>query len=182
MQILKENKRVIVFLTVFVGSYFLLSAIYHWYLSLTFSPGHYPDFITYYVAKQSNDLINTFGYTGQIFPMPNHPAMAQFVNGRHVARIIEGCNAISVIILFVSFVLAFAKKIKTTFLFILSGVSIIYVLNILRVSLLCIGLYEYPESQALLHDILFPLVIYGVVLCLWVIWVKIVLKAKGNEE
>lgn len=143
---------------------------------------HYPDFITYYVAKQSNDLINTFGYIGQIFPMPNHPAVAQFVNGKHITRVVEGCNAVSVIILFVSFVLAFAKKLKTTLLFIFSGVSIIYALNILRISLLSIGLYEYPEAQTLLHDILFPIVIYGVVLCLWVIWVKIVLKTKGNEE
>jgi len=44
-------------------------------------------------------------------------------------------------------------------------------LNIFRIALLTTGLYKYPEYGTFLHDILFPLVIYGVVFLLWVFWV-----------
>jgi hypothetical protein len=40
-------------------------------------------------------------------------------NHKYVARIIEGCNAISIIILFISFVVSFSGK-KPTLLFILA--------------------------------------------------------------
>ena len=47
----------------------------------------------------------------------------------------------------------------------------IFILNIFRIALLTAGLYKYPEYGAFLHDILFPLVIYGVVFVLWIVWV-----------
>ena len=49
-----------------------------------------------------------------------------FYNGKYFARIIEGCNAVSVIILFIAFVIAFSGKWKTTFLFALVGSLLIY--------------------------------------------------------
>jgi exosortase family protein XrtF len=48
---------------------------------------------------------------------------------------------------------------------------LIFILNIFRIALLTKGLYKYPEYGTFLHDILFPLVIYGVVFVLWIIWV-----------
>jgi hypothetical protein len=38
-------------------------------------------------------------------------------NHKYVARIIEGCNAISIIILFISFVVSFSGKLNQHFLF-----------------------------------------------------------------
>ena len=101
---------------------------------------------------------------------------------KYLARIIEGCNAISVIILFASFIFAFSAKFKTTFLFILLGSALIFVLNILRIALLTIGLYYYPEYEEFLHNIVFPVVIYGVVFVLWIVWViKFSSYAKRND-
>jgi exosortase family protein XrtF len=92
--------------------------------------------------------------------------------GKAVGRIIEGCNAISVIILFISFVVAFSGKWKPTSLFILTGSLLIYVLNIFRIIFLVVLLYYYPTQEHLLHGVLFPLIIYGIVFILWVIWVN----------
>jgi len=77
-----------------------------------------------------------------------------------------------VIILFISFVIAFSGKIKTTLLFILLGSFIIHVLNVFRIALLCILMYYFPKQQHLLHGVVFPLIIYGVVFILWIIWVN----------
>jgi exosortase family protein XrtF len=45
-------------------------------------------------------------------------------------------------------------------------------LNIGRIALLCIALYDFPQMEHILHGVIFPLVIYGVVFLLWVIWVN----------
>jgi exosortase family protein XrtF len=54
----------------------------------------------------------------------------------------------------------------------LFGIILIHVLNIARIALLCIALYNLPQFEHLLHGVIFPLVIYGVVFLLWVIWVN----------
>ena len=92
--------------------------------------------------------------------------------GQNIARIIEGCNAISVIILFIAFIIAFSGKYKATLIYILLGSVFIYVLNIIRIVCLTVLLYKFPEYEHLLHGVLFPLVIYGIVFLLWVYWVK----------
>ena len=94
------------------------------------------------------------------------------INGDYLVRVVEGCNAMSVIILFLSFVLAFKKDWKTTFLFILAGSVLIYAFNILRIALLTIGIYEIPKYQELMHGTLFPIFIYGFVFLLWVFWIR----------
>ena len=68
--------------------------------------------MTHLVAKQSESLLNTFGYTAKVLPHPNEPSMKIVINNIYIARIIEGCNSISVIILFASFIVAFATKFK----------------------------------------------------------------------
>jgi len=102
--------------------------------------------------------------------------MHLLVNGKFVARIIEGCNAASIIILFVSFMLAFFGNLKPTLLYILAGSVIIYVTNIFRIGLMAVGIYEFPQYAHFLHTIAFPLVIYGSVFLLWVVWIIIYTK------
>jgi len=92
--------------------------------------------------------------------------------GKIVARIIEGCNAISVIILFVAFIIAFSGKLKVTFLYILGGSVLIYILNVFRIIFLTVLVYRFPNQEHFLHGVLFPLVIYGIVFLLWIIWVN----------
>jgi exosortase family protein XrtF len=75
-------------------------------------------------------------------------------------------------ILFVAFIMAFSGKLWSTIAFIFSGLLLIHVLNVLRIVLLIIGLLYYKPLENLMHDIVFPLVIYGVVFILWVIWVN----------
>ena len=160
----------------------VFSALYHFYLDSSEGSKYYPDYLTHLVAKQTEVLINGFGYNTQVVPHPDEPSMKVIVNGKYLARVIEGCNAVSVIILFISFVIAFSGKLKTTLLFILSGSVLIYAANLLRITLFTIAIYSYPEKQAFLHDILFPLVIYGFVFLLWIFWVNRFSNLKKKHE
>lgn len=152
--------------------YAALSFSYKLYLDFSDGSKYYPDYLTNLVAKQSQSLLQTFGYDATIAQHPHEPSMKLIINNKFVARVVEGCNAISVIILFISFMIAFAGKFKTTFLYILAGSVMIYVVNLLRIAILSIGLYHYPWRREELHTVIFPLIIYGMVFLLWMFWVN----------
>ena len=130
------------------------------------------DSFTQLVANQSATVLSWFDSKSYTMPHLKEPSVKLIYKGKYISRIIEGCNAISVIILFISFVIAFTGKYKNTILFIVLGSLLIHVLNIARIALLCVGLYHFPNLEHLLHGVIFPLVIYGVVFLLWVIWVN----------
>ncbi|MCL5130140.1 exosortase family protein XrtF [Algibacter sp. L4_22] len=152
--------------------YILLSVLYKFYLQFSDGSKFYPDYFTHLVGQQASSLLSTFGYDAQLLPHPSEPSLKLVLKGEYVARIIEGCNGLSVLILFVSFIVAFSGKLKTTILYILSGSVIIYVVNVLRIVILSIGIYSYPKQSEFLHSVVFPAIIYGVVFLLWVFWVN----------
>lgn len=160
------------FLGKFLLTYLLLTFVYQSYLGQFDVKKFEVDGMTQLVAEQTKDLVLFFNYDANILPNPTEASVKFFYNQKFMARIIEGCNGLSVIILFISFVVAFSGKIKTTFLFILGGSFIIHVLNVFRIALLCILMYYFPKQQHLLHGVVFPLIIYGVVFILWIIWVN----------
>lgn len=167
-----KYKSVIKFILTFLAVYILLSVAYKFYLDVSKESKYYPDYLTNLVARQSADLINVFGYQAQVLPHPDEPSMKLIINGKYLARVIEGCNSVSVIILFVSFIIAFSGTPKSTFLFILSGSVLIYVVNLLRIVVLTVALYHYPWRRDVLHTVVFPGIIYGMVFLLWIIWVN----------
>lgn len=179
-ELIQTNKAVIKFLVVFFGSYLVLALLYQGFLKYNPFENYYPDIITEAVAYQSYYFIDLLGYETSIFKDPNSPAMLVAINNTAVSRVIEGCNSISVIILFVSFIIAFSRGLKSTLIFLLLGSLCIYVLNVVRVSLLTLGLYFYKEYSSFMHDILFPLFIYGVVFLLWIYWIRNFKKHKVN--
>jgi exosortase family protein XrtF len=170
--LVQSNKAVIKFLIVFFGSYLVLASLYQAFLKYNPFENYYPDIITHAVAYQSYYFLDFLGYTTSIYKDADSPSMLIAINNVAVTRVIEGCNSISVIILFASFIIAFSRGLKSTLLFILLGSITIYVLNVVRVSLLTVGLYFYSEYNSLMHDILFPLFIYGVVFLLWLYWIS----------
>ena len=152
--------------------YGVLTLGYHLYLSFSDGSKYYPDYMTNLVANQTNALLNGIGYESEVLPHPNEPSMKVIIKGKYVARVIEGCNAVSIIILFLSFIVAFADRFRTTLIYGLAGSVIIYAFNLIRIVILSIGLYHYPWRRDVLHEVIFPMVIYGIVFVLWMVWVN----------
>jgi exosortase family protein XrtF len=159
---------------VFLGSFFLvyvvLTILYQAYLG-SFGPNQI-DSITTMVAHNTEQILQLFGADAKAIEAKSSLFIGLLYNQKYVARIIEGCNAMSVIILFVAFIVAFSGKLKPTLMYVFGGSIFIYILNVLRIVLLCILLYRFPEQEHFLHGVLFPLFIYSVVFILWVIWVN----------
>lgn len=176
-----KYKSVIKFILTFLLVYLLLTVVYKLYLQYSSGLKYYPEYITHLVSKQTEALLNTFGYSVELLPHPGEPSLKIIVNNKFLGRIIEGCNGISVIVLFISFIVAFSGTFKTTLFYILSGSVLIYTVNLLRIVALCLGLYHYPEYSDFLHDIIFPVVIYGMMFLLWIFWVNRFSKLKSKN-
>lgn len=180
---LQTYKPFLIFLTKFFLTYVVLTLIYKSFLNTYDKALFEIDFFTEVVANQSNYLINLVGVDSIIELHQNEATIKMIVNNKYVAKIVEGCNAISVTILFVAFVIAFKGTFKKTVSFLFFGVLFIHVLNIIRVAVISVALYHFPLYQQILHDVVFPLFIYGVVFLLWVIWVsKYSVYAKKNSK
>ncbi len=163
-----KYKPFLLFLGKFFLAYLILTFLYQLYLVRDLGK---TDKITTTVAKNAVQVLQLFDDSSLVTS-----GVDKFIlilhKGKPVARVIEGCNAMSIIVLFASFVIAFSGKMKQTFFFIFGGSLIIYILNILRIALLCILMYHYPRQEQLLHGVIFPLIIYGTVFILWIIWVN----------
>lgn len=180
--LLLRYKTVVIFILTFSIVYGVLTITHKFYLQFSTGTEYFPDYFTNLVAQQTEILLNNFGYKTVMIPHSNEPSIKIIVNDKYLARIIEGCNSLSVIILFASFIIAFSRKLKVAILYAFSGAVIIYVVNLFRIVVLSIGLYHYPEKEHILHTVVFPAIIYGIVFLLWLIWVNGFSKKKKKNE
>jgi exosortase family protein XrtF len=151
-------------------TFIILTALYQVFLN-SFEDNKI-DSITKLVARNTEQLLDLFQTNAAIEENKSETFIKLVYNHKYVARMIEGCNAISVIILFISFVVSFSGKLKPTLLFVFGGSIVIYILNVIRIAVLSVLIYHFPAQVSSLHGVLFPLFIYGVVFFLWVIWVR----------
>ncbi|KQC32770.1 molecular chaperone GroEL [Nonlabens sp. YIK11] len=172
MERLKPYYPVFKFVIVFGVLYILLSLAYYGYLQLEYTDYNYPDPITAAVSRQTQTILQWMGYDAQIYNAPGNPSVMLFIDDKIVFRVIEGCNAVSVMLLFAAFVIAFAKAYKKTILFILIGFVLIYLVNLARLVSLALVYKRLPEYQTIAHDIAFPAIIYGTVILLWIYWIR----------
>ena len=148
--------------------------IYSTYLKQTQqrSPSFSCSPITRTVAKHTETIAKWLGYDTAVQQTNDELSMMLFVEDVYAVPIVEGCNSISIIILFLSFIIAFEGSLKATIFFGIFGTFAIYTINILRILALSKLMYVYPEYQTYLHDLFFPAIIYGTVFILWIIWVN----------
>lgn len=160
-----------IFLIKFLLFYVVSAFLYALYLNQFNVDLNEVDGFTKSVAKQVYALMHFFNFDCQIIEKQQEPFVRLIYNGKFVARVVEGCNAISVMILFVSFVFAFSTSFIRTITYIIIGLVLLHVLNIIRIAFLVYALYHYPEYKEFLHGTIFPLIIYGIMFLLWFFWV-----------
>jgi len=130
------------------------------------------DGFTKSVAGQVQRMLAFFNYNCQLQLHESQASIKLILNGVYVSRVVEGCNALSVIILFAAFVVAFSGKWVKTIAFLVIGSVLIHLMNVARIAILSVALLHYPKQESWLHGVVFPLIIYGFVFGLWVIWVN----------
>lgn len=167
---LVQFKPFLIFIGVFFFTYIVLTLLYKFYLDSYQAEDL--DGVTMMASRNSESLLKLLNYDVIIQKNSQNPWQDIILNGRFIAHITEGCNAVSVMILFVSFVAAFSGNLKKTLLFIIFGLISIYILNVIRISLLIVLVYNFPQYTSFLHGTFFPLMIYGYVFILWIFWIN----------
>ena len=175
---MKDFKEILFILLRFLGIWLVLFLMYQLFLN------QYKgdiDAITRFVSDQSAFLLNKTGFETTTKDFPYYETIMFYIKEKPATRMVEGCNAVSVMILFLAFIFAFYKGIKTIW-FALVGLVILYVLNLFRIYVLNVVVIEYNNLTKPAHDYFFPAIIYGGVVLLWLIWInKFVLKTDQQK-
>ena len=165
---LKKYKPTIVFLLKFI----LINAVLTQAYSMFLDSFESTDSFTYEVSRESSSLANFIGYDSYIEQNVDEASIRFVLDNVYRVKIVEGCNGLAVMILFLSFIVAFGGKLLDMLIFIPLGILLIHASNIIRlVFLVYIYVYHYDQADAF-HDYIFPAIIYGMVFVLWVVWVN----------
>jgi exosortase family protein XrtF len=89
-----------------------------------------------------------------------------------VIGIYQACNGLELMILYAGFIFCFSGKMKRKVSYILLGVVGLFLLNVLRCSMLGFLSIEHPNHFDFAHKYLFNLVVYGFTFVLWMIYVS----------
>lgn len=175
---MKDFLPVLKILLRFVVIYIVVVLLYQFYLNAYMDDVVDP--FTRWVAVQVALVQNALGFpTVLVDSLKLHSVLFQ-TSGKFTTRMVEGCNVFSVAILFSAFVFAFYKGSKT-FLFVLGGLVLLHILNVSRIVLLNIIFLKYPQYEKIGHDYIFPAIIYGGVIILWLIWIQFFALRKAGK-
>jgi exosortase family protein XrtF len=91
------------------------------------------------------------------------------------------CNAFSLFVLYSAIVIAFPGQWKLKMLFVVAGVFIIHLLNIIRVIALVYLAKFKPEALAFNHSYTFTLIVYTCIFLMWMYWIKRYSRVKSKN-
>lgn len=118
------------------------------------------------IIGTSAGIIEFFGYdvftVNRIIGIGEYPGI----------EIVNGCNGIAAMGLFLGFIIAYPGDWKNKASFCLAGIGIIYLVNILRVITLTITQVKWPEFFDFTHDYSTTAIFYIVIFVLWMVWVN----------
>lgn len=166
---MKDFLPVLKILLRFVIIYIFLVLLYQFYLNAY--TDEVVDPFTRWVAEQVALVQGFAGFPTVLVDSFKQHSVYFLTGEMYTTRMVEGCNVISVAVLFTAFIFAFYKGAKT-FLFAVGGILLLHILNVLRIALLNIIYLKYSQYEKVAHDYLFPAIIYGGVIILWLVWIQ----------
>lgn len=164
-----KQSQLILFLTVFLS----LCAV--WFISYEFfikPEGILDHYLTNWVSEGTNMLLHLFGFNSYYLPAPKVGNTLMFIPPieKPIVRIGASCNGQELFVLFTLFICAYPGKWKVKIPFILIGLLIIHVANVLRTFSLVMLAYNKSHYYNFFHRYIFIFLIYGLVFLMWKYW------------
>ena len=170
----KRYRPALLFLLVFVGLYVISNLIYGLYIE---SYRTKVDPWTIILSEQVAAILRVLGEPIEIYDLPDYRACRIGHGDNQGLSIFEGCNGINVIIIFISFLIAYRGPLIKTIWFGILGIVLIHITNLYRIILLYYVAEYYSNHMYFVHKYLFTAVIYAIVFVLWYLWIT-----KFNED
>jgi exosortase/archaeosortase family protein len=165
-------KFVLLFLTLFIVFYYFNIIFF----GLTSEGNHYNAFLALHLnyivwlrhtlLYCSATLLHWFGYEA----ITNDTDI--LVAGHGTLKLIYSCLGLGVMSFFCAFVIAYPKKLKAKLIFLISGIIIIQILNVIRFVVLAIFWDKNEDTQIVDHHTLFNILIYIIIAISLYIWIK----------
>jgi len=178
MKLIKENKKAIKFLLVFIGLYLTLNTLYGFYIQYYFPAS---DNFTRGITGQVVWFLKFFDSSITYYPS----SMTEYIpiaNDReNMIYVFEGCNGLNVMIVYLSFLVAFEGPWRLLLRFTLIGFVLIYIVNVTRICLLYAVAFYFHEQLYFFHKYFFTGIIYVMVFVLWFYWVRKI-KSYGKPK
>lgn len=173
IELIRENRKAIWFLLTFAGLYVSLNSAYGLFIQY-----YYPtsDPFTRWVASQVAWILSFFDPSVSSLPSLYQKNIAIINDRKEVIYVFEGCNGLNVMIVYVSFLIAFKGSMKMFSRFFCGGIVGLHLLNLARVTLLYAVALYFPDQLYFFHKYLFTGVIYLMVFALWYSWIRLVKK------
>lgn len=119
---------------------------------------NYPDWLKNSLIQASKGFMSLFGYK-TYFVLPNH---LRLINGSGV-NIAYDCFGYGVSSFWVAFVFANTGNFKRKCIWIVSGVLALWCINVLRISLLLMAIFNHWEIPLFEHHTWFNIAAYGLI-------------------
>lgn len=94
------------------------------------------------------------------------------INGFAGVEIVDGCNGITAMGLFLGFIFAYPGDWKNKMSFSMLGLCLIYLINLFRIIILATTQANYPALFDFMHDYSTTTIFYLFIFLLWMIWVN----------
>jgi exosortase family protein XrtF len=189
---MKENKQLYWFIAKVAILYFVwVGASSYWENNQDQDPNMW---LTHNVGQVSVGILQAFGlpfstnHYDNISPENALAASIIYHNNQPLLRIADPCNGLSLMALFLGFIIAFPGPWKKRLLFMLGGVVFIYLVNLLRVEMLIFTYLYYPDTFDFHHTYTYTIIVYLGVFYLWMLWAQKYSKpdttsqTEGEEE
>lgn len=160
----------------FVGAVALIVILFYiiyqnrWAEAYVFNP------LAHLYAAISGLLIQVLGYDVQV-------SGDQIYSNAFSISVKKGCDAAEPMAIFIAGILSFPASARKKFTGLLIGLSVLFILNIVRVlTLFLTGIY-LPDLFEALHIAVWQVVFIIVAILLWFLWLrKVVHKTEKNDE
>ncbi len=140
-----------------------------WYLLyelLLLPDGRLDLWLSLNIVKVSDSLLGIMGF--DTFRMQRVVGL----EGNGGIEIVNGCNGIAAMGLFVGFIIAYPGNLKRKMSFLFFGICVIYLTNVLRIGVLAITQEYWPLFFDITHDYSTTAIFYLVIFILWVVWMN----------
>lgn len=161
--------------TVFLVKAFLFYITWWSLYNLVISPSHTIDNkVISNQVKTSGFLLNALGFDVKYRSHNDDgsPDVLWIPGSAHSLQVEQACDSLDLMGLFAVFVLAYPGPWKQRLWYIPVGVVLIHLLNIVRITSLCIIEYKDPSLLDFNHKYTFTGVMYLFIFGLWYYWVK----------
>ncbi|MBK0404489.1 exosortase family protein XrtF [Adhaeribacter sp. BT258] len=94
------------------------------------------------------------------------------INNHPVVLVANGCNGMTLFILFAGFIIAYPGPWKAKLLYMIPSIFLIAILNIFRILALALNSFHNRETLEFNHKYTFTFIVYLFIFGLWMLWIK----------